>query len=163
MKKTLIVMAAAVIGFTSCQKDELTLPIKQNRQGNNTNVVDSLDYTLDFRCDSLHINVTYLHSYKCRNMVYGMAPNPNMLIGKTFYFRTQNGTDFTIWYRWDGTRSIGDVSGNVNGHSFSDITFQPTNGTLNMCNYAQNISYIFTLKNSKGVVIMTNASNALSR
>ena len=163
MKKTLVMMAVALIGLTSCQKDELPQPNTANKAGNSTNVVDSLDYTLDFRCDSLHINVTYLHSYRYGNILYGAYPNPNMPIGKVFYFKTQNGPNFTIWYKWDGTRNGGDISGNINGHSFSDINATPTNGTLNMCNYAQNVPYTFMLKNSKGEVVMTNASNALSR
>lgn len=163
MKKTLITMAAALITLTSCQKDELVQPNNANRASNITNVVDTLDYTLDFKCDTLHINVTYLHSYKYRNLMYAMAPNPNMLIGKTFYFKTQNGSDFTIRYQWDGVRTPGDVSGNSNGHTFGDITVQTTNGTLNMCGYAQNAPYTFTLRNYKGQVVMTNVSNALSK
>jgi len=156
-------MAVALIGLTSCQKDELPQPNTANKVGNNTNVVDSLDYTLDFRCDSLHINVTYLHSYRYGNMLYGAYPNPNMPIGKVFYFKTQNGPNFTIWYKWDGTRNGGDISGNINGHTFADINAAPINGTLNMCNYAQNVPYTFTLKNSKGEIVLTNVSNALSR
>ena len=155
MKKTLIVMAAAMIGLTSCQKDELTQPI--------INTVDTLNYTLDFRCDSLHINVTYLHTYRQTNMVASVLPNPSLVIGRVFYFGSSNKTNFTVWCKWDGTRGIDDVSGNINGHSFGDITFQPTNGTLNMCNYAQNVPYTFTLKNYKGEVVMTNASSALSK
>jgi len=167
MKKTLIMMAVAVIELTSCQKDELAQPKKITNQSEaianpTTNVVDTLDYTLDFRCDSLHISITYLHSYQVKNMNAGVMPNPNMHIGKVFYFK-QNGSDFTIWYKWDGVRTPGDVSGNINGHSFGDITVQPINGTLNMCNYAQNVPYVFTLKNYRGEVVMTNASNALSK
>jgi hypothetical protein len=163
MKKTLIMMAVAAIGLTSCQKDELAQPSNTaNRPGNNFNVVDSLDYTLDFRCDTLNINVKYLHSYQYRHLLYSMAPNPMMHIGKVFYFKTQNGTNFTIWYNWDGRMSF-DVSGNANGISFTDVTTASTNGTLNMCNYAQNAPYTFTLKNSEGVVVMTNVSNALSK
>ena len=163
MKKTLIMMAVAAIGLTSCQKDELVQPNNVNRAGNTTNVVDSLDYTLDFRCDTLHINVTYLHTYRQVSMLASAPPNPNLVIGRVFYFGSPNGTNFTIWCKWDGTRGIGDVSGNTNGHTFSDITFQPINGTLNMCNYMQNVPYTFTLKNYKGVVVMTNASNAVSK
>jgi len=162
MKKTLIMMAVAAIGLTSCQKEDLPQPSNANRVGNNTNVVDSLDYTLNFRCDTLQINVIYLHSYMNKNILYSMPPTPNMLIGKVFYFKTQNGTNFTIWYNWNG-RIAFDVSGNANGHSFSDVTTAPTNGTLNMCNYVQNAPYTFTLKNSKGVIVMTNVSNAVSR
>ena len=163
MKKTLIMMAVATIGLTSCQKDELTQPSNTaDRPSNNTNVVDSLDYTLDFRCDTLQLNIRYLHSYRHANILYGGHPNPNLLIGKVFYFKTQNGTNFTIWYNWNGRMSF-DVSGNANGHTFADITMLPTNGTLNMCNYAQNAPYTFILKNSKGVVVMTNVSNALSK
>jgi hypothetical protein len=162
MKKTLIMMAVAAIGLTSCQKDELPQPNTANKAGNNTNVVDSLDYTLDFRCDSLHINVTYLHSYRYGNILYSLPPTPNMPIGKVFYFKTQNGPNFTVWFNWNG-RMTSDVSGNINGHTFADLNAAPTNGTLNMCNYAQNVPYTFTLKNSKGVVVMTNASNAVSR
>lgn len=163
MKKTLIMMAVAAIGLTSCQKEDLPQPNTANRPSNNTNVVDSLDYTLDFRCDSLHINVTYLHAYRNAILLASAPPNPNLVIGRVFYFGSPNGTNYTIWYKWDGTRGIGDVSGNTNGHTFSDITFQPTNGTLNMCNYAQNIPYTFTLKNYKGQVVMTNVSNAVSK
>jgi len=163
MKKTLITLSAACsLLMMSCTKDELPQPNTANRAGNNTNVVDSLDYTLDFRCDSLHINVTYLHSYRYGNMLYSLPPTPNMPIGKIFYFKTQNGPDFTIWFDWN-VRKAGDVSGNINGHTFADINAAPTNGTLNMCNYAQNVPYTFTLKNSKGIVVMTNASVSLSR
>jgi hypothetical protein len=162
MKKTLIMMAVAVIGLTSCQKDDLPQLNSSNRVGNNTNVVDSLDYTLDFRCDSLHINITYLHSYRYGNILYSLPPTPNMPIGKVFWFKTQNGPNFTVWFNWNG-RMTSDVSGNINGHTFSDLNAASTNGTLNMCNYAQNVPYTFTLKNSKGEIVMTNTSNALSR
>jgi hypothetical protein len=86
----------------------------------------------------------------------------NNFIPELLSFKTQNGTNFTIWYNWNGRMSF-DVSGNANGHTFTDVTLLPTNGTLNMCNYAQNAPYTFTLKNSKGVVVMTNVSNALSK
>ena len=166
MKKTLIMMAVAAIGFTSCQKDELAQPniiVNQPiKTTTNTNVIDTLDYTLDFRCDSLNINVTNLHPYQVKNMNAGVMPNPNMHIGKVFYFK-QNGSDFTIWYKWDGVRTPGDVTGNINGYSFGDMTVQPINGTLNMCNYAQNVPYVFTLKNSTGTVVMTNAGVVLSK
>jgi len=166
MKKTLIMMAVAAIGLTSCQKDELVQPkITVNqpvKTTTTTNVIDTLDYTLDFRCDTLNINITNLHPYQVKNINAGVMPTPNMLIGKVFYFK-QNGSDFTIWYKWDGTRAPGDVSGNSNGHTFGDITVQPTNGTLNMCTFAQNVPYVFTLKNYRGEVVMTNASNALSK
>jgi len=163
MKKTLITMAAALITLTSCQKDELVQPNSANRAPNSTNVVDTLDYTLDFKCDTLHINVTYLHTYRQASILASAPPNPSLVIGRVFYFGSLNGTNYTIWYKWDGTRGMGDVSGNTNGHTFSDITFQPTNGTLNMCNDMQNVPYTFTLRNYKGEVVMTNVSNAVSK
>jgi hypothetical protein len=166
MKKTLIMMAVATIGLTSCQKDELAQPTagtEVNRPGNNFNIVDSLDYTLDFRCDTLNINVKYLHSYQYRHLLYSMAPNPMMQIGKVFKFRMRDGSNFTVCFEWNGVRRPGDISGNAGGYTFGDMTALPINGTLNMCGYVQNAPYTFTLKNYKGEIVMTNVSNAVSK
>jgi hypothetical protein len=166
MKKTLIMMAVAAIGLTSCQKDELAQPSNTtDRPGNNINVVDSLDYTLDFRCDTIGLNVKYCHNWKALNLMYGMNPTPNLTIGKTFRFTdATSGAEFTITYRWDGTRFIGDVSGRYLGHTFTDIGIQGNgNGTINMCGWYQNAKYKFRLRNSKGEVVFSNWGNALSK
>jgi hypothetical protein len=166
MKKTLITLSAACsLLMMSCTKDELPQPNTANRVGNNTNVVDSLDYTLDFRCDTIGLNVQYCHKWKAWNLMYGMNPNPNLIIGKTFKFTdAASGAEFTITYRWDGTRFIGDVSGRYLGHTFTDIGIQGNgNGTINMCGWHQGAKYKFRLRNSKGEVVFSNWGNALSK
>jgi uncharacterized lipoprotein YehR (DUF1307 family) len=166
MKKTLIMMAVAAIGLTSCQKDELPQPSNTaNRAGNNTNVVDSMDYTLDFRCDTLGLNVQYCHKWKSYNYMYGQNPTPNLIIGKTFRFTdAASGAEFTITYDWNGNRVVGDVSGKYLGYTFIDLNIQGNgNGQINMCGWYQGAKYKFRLRNSKGEVVFSNWGNAVSR
>jgi hypothetical protein len=165
--KKLIIGIVVILGMTACEKSEVAVPTTalEQRPSNTTNVVDSMDYTLDFRCDTLGLNVRYCHAYKVLNFTYGQMPTPNLIIGKAFFFTDAvSGASFTIIYQWDGTRVIGDVTGRYLGHTFTDLTLQGNgNGAINMCGWYQGAKYKFRLRNSKGEVVMTNWGSALSK
>jgi hypothetical protein len=169
MKQLMKVLAVVtmVVMTASCTKenDELGMVQPSNRASNTTNVVDSMDYTLDFRCDTLGLNVRYLHAWKVQNLCYGQMPTPNLVIGKLFKFTDAvSGAEFTIVYQWDGVRFVGDVTGRYIGHTFTDITTQGNgNGQINMCGWYQGAKYKFRLRNSRGEVVFTNWGTALSK
>ena len=164
----LVAVLTMVVMATACSKevDDMAVPMSSdNRPSSTTNVVDSMDYTLDFRCDTLGLNVTYCHKWKVLNLNYGQMPTPNLVIGKAFYFTDAvSGASFTIILQWDGTRVIGDVMGRYLGHTFTDMTLQGNgNGAINMCGWYQGAKYKFRLRNSRGEVVMTNWGSALSK
>jgi hypothetical protein len=163
----LVAMLTMVVMATSCTKenDELGMVQPSNRASNTSNVVDSMDYTLDFRCDTLGLNVSYCHAWKVLNFMYGQMPTPNLVIGKTFRFTDAvSGAEFTIVYQWDGVRFVGDVTGRYLGHTFTDLTTQGNgNGAINMCGWYQGAKYKFRLRNSRGEVVFTNWGSALSK
>lgn len=163
----LVAVLTMVVMATSCTKelDELGMVQPSIRASNTSNVVDSMDYTLDFDCDTLNLHVSYLHKWKVQNFVYGQLPTPNLVIGKTFRFTDAvSGAEFTIIYQWDGSRVVGDVTGRYLGHTFTDLNLQGNgNGAINMCGWYQGAKYKFRLRNSRGEVVMTNWGSALSK
>ena len=162
-----LVAVLTMVVMTACTKesDELGMVQPSNRPSNTSNVVDSIDYTLDFHCDTLNLHVTYCHAWKVQSLNYGQMPTPNLVIGKGFYFTDAvSGASFTIIYQWDGTRFVGDVTGRYLGHTFTDLTTQGNgNGAINMCGWYQGAKYKFRLRNSRGEVVMTNYGSALSK
>lgn len=164
----LVAVLTMVVMATSCTKESDELGMVQpsnNRPSNTSDVVDSMDYTLDFRCDTLGLNVRYCHAWKVQNLCYGQMPTPNLIIGKLFRFTDAvSGAEFTIVYQWDGVRFVGDVTGRYLGHTFTDLTTQGNgNGAINMCGWYQGAKYKFRLRNSKGQVVFTNWGTALSK
>jgi hypothetical protein len=163
--KTMLLIAMMSIGLTSCSKDEMlvpqqAMPVKATVDTVIQPVVvttDTLAYKLDFKCQFLGVQVIALTPYKVNKILSGPPSNPNQVVGRAFYFKSafDGGADFTIWFMYDKVRKPADVSGNYLGKSFADMTSN-ANGTLNMCNYAQNVPYSFTLKNSYGQTVMAN-------
>lgn len=164
----LVAVLTMVVMATSCSKqgDDFGVPMSaEQRASNTTNVVDSMDYTLDFHCDTLNLHVTYLHKWKVQNFMYGQLPTPNLIIGKAFKFADAvSGAEFTIIYKWDGSRVVGDVTGRYLGYTFTDFNLQGNgNGAINMCGWYQGAKYKFRLRNSKGEVVFSNYGTALSK
>jgi len=149
MTKTFI-LAIAIVGMTACTKEEITGPSSStSMRPAPTLIADSLDYTLDFDCPSENVHLKGLHPYS----VLSNLNNNNVVIGKIFFYR-YNGFTFTVIYRWDGTHSLGFISGIINGHTFIDY-----NNYLNICGGFQQVPYSYVLRNGFGKIVDSNVTS----
>jgi hypothetical protein len=148
MKKKMLMFVLGV-GFTAvtaCSKDETPAPQSQPTQTQtNSNIPDSLNWTMNFSVPSLGVYSTNMKPYK----VFRLVGNNSEPIGRVFFFESGS-NNYTVVYDWN--QGMTQLSGNINGKSFIryNVNF------INVCQGPQNVPFGMLLIDHLGNVKVNN-------
>ena len=137
MKKTLIGIAIAAIGFTSCQKEEQVVPTQEPQWS-----LSQLKFTYN--------GETYIYKdlepIETLDIIrFDTTTYKQINIGKGVKYQTQdNNLIILIAYFYQGEQ-VGRVTGALFNHSFISTACSNTNAMVNVCNSTQGLQIEYVL------------------
>lgn len=145
-----IIAVASATVFASCEKYETPSPAPADyhaNQGGGGTSNDSLKYNLDWSSQLLGISLHDIKPTGVSRMVE-FVNGQNTPYGEFISFHLPE-KSILIEFRYEYGIGITGGTGRINGHTF---ILNVESGTINLCNYHQNVSVVYDLFSSENDV-----------